>query len=136
VTSPLRVRSFGARAAAGFSLLEMMVAMTILSISLGVMYQAVSGATRNVRADERYAFGVELARSLLADNSKVPRAGVSKRGETAGGYRWTVISSPISSPMKRMKDGTLQDIEVTVAWNDGDRVREFKLGSVVEGIGK
>ena len=124
------------RRAAGFSLLEMMVAITILSLSLGVMYQAVSGATRNVRADERYAFGVELARSLLAENAKVPRGGVSKRGETAGGYRWAVISSPLESPMKEMKEGTLQDIEITVAWDDGDKVQEFMLGSVVEGIGK
>lgn len=122
--------------AAGFSLLEMMVAITILSLSLGVMYQAVSGATRNVRADEKYAFGVELARSLLAENIKVPRGGVSERGETAGGYRWAVVSSPIESPIKGMKEGTLQEIEVTVAWNDGPKVQEFMLGSVVEGIGK
>ena len=120
----------------GFSLLEMMVAITILSLSLGVMYQAVSGATRNVRADEKYAFGVELARSLLAENIKVPRAGVSKQGETAGGYRWEVVSFPVDTDVKRLKDGTLQEIEVTVAWSDGDRIKEFMLGSVVEGVGK
>lgn len=124
------------RAMAGFSLLEMMVAITILSLSLGVMYQAVSGATRNVRADEKYAFGVELARSLLAENAKVSRAGISKRGETAGGYRWSVLSTPIESPSNKLKQGSLQDIEVTVAWNDGPKVREYMLGSVVEGIGK
>jgi len=125
-----------AKRASGFSLLEMMVAITILSLSLGVMYQAVSGATRNVRADEKYAFGVELARSLLAENIKVPRAGVSKSGTTAGGYRWQVQSTPLGAEVKRLREGTLQEIEVTVAWNDGDRVKEFMLGSIVEGVGK
>ena len=120
----------------GFSLLEMMVAITILSLSLGVMYQAVSGATRNVRADEKYAFGVELARSLLAENTMVPRAGVSKRGETAGGYRWEVNSAPLGTQVKGLKEGSLQEIEIVVAWSDGRGAKQFMLGSVVEGVGK
>ena len=127
---------FQSRSVAGFSLLEMMVAITILSLSLGVMYQAVSGATRNVRADEKYAFGVELARSLLAENAKVPRAGISKRGETAGGYRWAVLSTPVENSSNKLKQGSLQEIEVIVAWDDGPKVKEFMLNSVVEGIGK
>ena len=59
------------------------------------LYQAASGATRNVRTDEKYAFGVELARSLLADNARVPRNGVNKRGETAGGFIWDVRTWPV-----------------------------------------
>ena len=54
----------------GFSLLEMLVAMSILAMSLGALYQAVSGATRNVRSDERYAYAIELARSLIAVNAR------------------------------------------------------------------
>ncbi|MEP1471525.1 MAG: prepilin-type N-terminal cleavage/methylation domain-containing protein [Halieaceae bacterium] len=124
------------RGTQGFSLLEMMVAITILSLSLGVMYQAVSGATRNVRADEKYAFGVELARSLLAQNIMVPRAGVSKRGETSGGYRWEVNTSPIDAQVRGLQGGSLQEIEIMVAWNDGRGTKEFILDSVVEGVGK
>ena len=48
-----------------FLLLEAMVAISILGIALGGLYSAASGATRNVRADERYAFAVELGRSLM-----------------------------------------------------------------------
>ncbi len=33
--------------AAGFSLLEVLVAITILALALAVLYQAASGATRN-----------------------------------------------------------------------------------------
>ena len=77
----LRARS---RSQGGFSLLEMMVAIAILALSLGALYQATSGATRNVRGDEKYAFGVELAQSLLANYAVVPLGGISKQGETAG----------------------------------------------------
>ena len=72
----------------GFSLLEMMVAIAILAVSLGTLYQAVSGATRNVRTDEKYAYGVELARSLLASNAMVPASGLNAQGETEGEFKW------------------------------------------------
>ena len=49
------------RADTGFSLIEMMVAMVILSLSLGVLYQAVSGATRNVGVAGEYLEATMLA---------------------------------------------------------------------------
>jgi general secretion pathway protein I len=87
-----------------------MVAITILALALGALYRAAGGATRNVRTDERYAYSVELARSLLAENAMVPVSGVSARGETAGGFQWRV------------------DTHV-----DGSKRREVVLNSVVEG---
>ena len=63
--------------AGGFSLLEMLVAISILALALGALYQAAAGATRNVRIDEKYAYSVELARSLLAEHARVPAAGAA-----------------------------------------------------------
>ena len=65
----------------GFSLLEMLVAISILALALGSLYQAASGATRNIRTSERYAYGVELARSLLSENAMVPQRGVNNSGD-------------------------------------------------------
>ena len=118
----------------GFSLLEMVVAVAILGLALGALYQAASGATRNVRADERYAYAVELGRSLLALNSRVPAGGLTDRGETAGGFRWAVRAQPVSRPRdSQVPPGLLQRIDVTVAWRDGLRERSIELASVVEG---
>lgn len=122
------------RRANGFSLLEMMVAMAILGIALGGLYKAASGATRNVRADERYAFAVELARSILADHSQIPRSGINRQGVTEGGFKWSVESSPASTGRSGLESGALQDIEVTVSWADGLRDRQIALSSVVEGL--
>jgi len=122
------------RRAAGFSLLEMVVAIAILGLALGALYQAASGATRNVRSDEKYAYGVELARSLLAANSPVPEEGVSQSGETEGGFRWRVDTRQINLERSAMAGVNLQQIEVGVSWLDGSRRREVVLNSVVEGL--
>ena len=118
----------------GFSLLEMLVAISILAIALVSLYQAATSATRNVGLDEKYAYGVELAESLLALNANVPISGISESGETAGGFRWTVESVPVTVRTGRLIPGSLQAIEVSVGWKDGKKTREIVLNSVVEGV--
>ena len=112
----------------------MVVTMAILGLALGALYQAASGATRNVRADQRYAYAVELARSLVADNSAVPLAGITRQGETGGGFRWEVRAVPLARPAdSAVAGGRLQQLAVRVAWPDGRRQREIELHSVVAG---
>jgi len=118
----------------GFSLLEAMVAISILGIALGGLYSAASGATRNVRADERYAFAVELGRSLLADKIQVPKSGFSDNGVTAGGFKWSVATRPAPLGRSGLDEGALQEIEIIVSWADGLRDRRIRLDSVVEGL--
>lgn len=121
-------------ASRGFSLLEMVVAIAILGLALGALYQAAGGATRNVRMDEKYAYGVELARSLLAMNAQVPADGLSNRGETAGGFAWRVETQPLDLQRTALAAVSLQNIEVAVSWIDGGKRREVVLNSVVEGV--
>lgn len=127
------MRSTSCHRSAGFSLLEMVVAMAILSLSLGALYQATSGATRNVRSDERYAYGVELARSVLVNYGSVSLAGVESHGETSGGFVWNVKSSPVAALSDQLPAGSLQNIEVSVNWEDGSKRGKVVLYSVVPG---
>jgi general secretion pathway protein I len=130
------ISATGLRRCAGFSLLEMVVAISILALALASLYQAASGATRNVRTDEKYAYAVELAQSVLANNAMVPLSGVSTQGETAGGFRWRVNTRPVNLQRTSLPLGSLHEIEVGVSWVDGGKKREIVLNSVVEGIGK
>lgn len=118
----------------GMSLLEMMVAIAVLGIALSSLYSAASGATRNVRADERYAYAVELGRSLLAQHSPAPSSGLDASGITEGGFKWSVIARPAQTGRSGLEPGALQEIEVVVSWADGLRDRRIQLDSVVEGI--
>ena len=121
------------KASAGFSLLEMIVALSILALTLGALYQATAGATRNIRVDEKYAYGVELARSLLADNGRVPATGKSASGETSGGFSWYVKTNPLSFERRSRSNTLLHEIEVGVNWIDDGKRREVLLHSVAEG---
>jgi general secretion pathway protein I len=118
----------------GFSLLEMVVTVAILGLALGALYQAASGATRNVRSDQRYAYAVELARSLVAEYAIVPRSGLSTQGETSGGFRWSASATPVRrSRNTGIDEGQLQRLHVIVAWPDGTAQRQVELHSVVAG---
>lgn len=122
------------RFSGGYSLIEMLVAVAILGLALGALYQSAGGATRNVRTDERYAYAVELARSLLADNSVVPITGTVESGETASGFRWNAVATPLARPRGSVVgDGLMQSLVVTVSWSDGPRVREVTMNTVVAG---
>jgi len=107
--------------------------MMILALSLGALYQAASGATRNVRIDEKYAYGVELARSLLADNGMVPMSGVNTSGDTSSGFHWYVRSQPVAIGREQATQLLLHELEVGVSWVDSRTRREVVLNSVVEG---
>ena len=118
----------------GFSLLEMLVAIAILSVSLGALYQAATGATRNVRTAERYAYGVELARSLLAQNAQVPASGVGDAGETDSGYRWEVNS--VARPQLRGSRvrAQLHDLQVDISCLVDGELEEAAACRVMEQI--
>jgi general secretion pathway protein I len=111
----------------------MLVAMSILALALGALYQAASGATRNVRTSERYAYGIELARSLLANHAMVPAEGIDEAGNTDSGYDWRVQSQPVNLDRAGMGRAVLHAVEVAVAWYDGSKRREIVLNTVVEG---
>jgi len=122
------------RKGAGFSLLELLVAISILAMSLGALYQAASGATRNVRIDRDTLYATELARSLVAEYAVVDITGVNANGETSGGFRWRARSLPLEGPLPQsLLPGALQRLEVRVAWDDGRRERTVDLVTVVSG---
>lgn len=127
------ISSMSGRSSAGFSLLEMVVAISILAFSLGALYQATGGATRNASVDEKYAYSVELARSLLVENGTVSASGVNVAGETSGGFKWYVKTKPIEFGRTSTPDTPLHEIEVGVSWIDTGKRREVVLNSVAEG---
>ncbi|WP_041523946.1 type II secretion system protein [Gilvimarinus agarilyticus] len=117
------------RCQSGFSLLEMMVAVSILGISLGMLYQATGGAARTVNVSEEYAYAVMVAQTVLADNSSVAPEGVSDSGVTEDGFRWQITSEPVV--IDPANEPHLYRVSVSVAWGIGRTPRQYSLDSVV-----
>lgn len=123
--------------ALGFSLIEMLVALVVLSLSLGVLYQAATGATRNVRVAAEYTDAVMLAESVLADQSYVTQENYSAAGQFHA-FQWSVSSWPapyedgLDPEERAIAADPLQFLQVVVSWpGRGGTPREIDLLTVV-----
>jgi len=121
----------------GFSLVEALVAMAIMAMSLGVLYQVASGAVRNVREAERHSYAVVLATSLLALHETVPKGGFESEGvEDLGGdrFRWRIAAVSDEPQRESGREGDrgwpIYRTEVRVGWSSGTGEREFRLTTI------
>lgn len=130
----MKRRAFSQR---GFSLLEMIVALVILSLSLTVLYQATAGATRNVRSDERYSYAVLIAESLLAEHPVAAPGGVNRSGEVDD-FQWGLRSQALPDNEEgNTVPVALHHLTAEVSWWDGGVQRRVNLETVVpEAVGE
>lgn len=114
----------------GFSLLEMIVALVILSFSLIVLYQATSNATRNVRLDERFVYATLIAESLLAEHPAVTEGGMDRGGEVDD-FRWQLTARPFQAA--RRGAIPLYTLQAEVSWVEAGypKDRQVRLVTVV-----
>lgn len=105
----------------GMSLLELLVAFSILALSLGVLYKAIGGSARNVADAERYQRAVLLGESLLSARDAVTADGWSEEGQSAG-YAWSVRSAPLETEASRRNPGApvLHQVDILIDWS-GER---------------
>ena len=107
----------------GFSLIEMLAALVILGLALGVLYQAASGATRNARVSAEYAIATTLAESQL-DAFLVTQPDENERRQGQFGiYRWEGWVELIP---EREESG-IAWIRLRVSWPGESRPRTVSL---------
>ncbi len=117
----------------GFSLLEVLVAFSIMALSLGVLYQAAGGSIRNLAVAERQTHAILLALSLLDLHQGVPAGGLSVDGAAAGGFDWTFDAVPATALADDPGDDSwaLYRVDIEVAWQDGERRRRYALATLL-----
>lgn len=116
----------------GMSLLELLVAFSILALSLGMLYKAIGGSARNVADAERYQRAVLVGESLLSARDAVTADGWSEDGQSAG-FSWSVRSVPLETEAGRRNPGApvLHQVDIRIEWGGGrDRTRSLHLSTL------
>lgn len=116
----------------GFSLLEVLVAFAILSMSLGVLYQAFSNSLRNVGASGDYSRAMIIAEARLAEAmAEVPISEGGDHGEVDERYKWEVTVQRYEYAEEEFASRfTPYQIQVMVSWRDGKHTREYQLSTL------
>jgi len=101
---------------AGFTLIEVIVAFTILAIALVALLQAFSGGLRGLAAAEAQALAVAHARAKLEEvGVTLPLEPGETEAEFDDGYRWRVTIAPSpTQPDSEFADAALQLYAVEV----------------------
>jgi len=123
----------------GFTLLEMIVATTIMGVAIAGLMSGISSTTRNAARLRDYDRVVQLARlrmnSLLADPRvprNVPQEGVFDPALTGGlesGWRAQVTMVEKSSLMPATGEYVLDRVQLEIWWMSGGQRRTFPLDS-------
>jgi len=127
----------------GFTLLEMLVATTLMGVAVVGLLSALSTAVRNASRITDYERVAQVARArmdaLLVDRSLPTLAAVEGELEPAllGGARggWRARLTPFEVPPGAGPGADiLERFELEIWWMDGDRRRTFSLDGYRRGI--
>lgn len=104
----------------GFTLLETLVALAILSLALVALFRTVSDGLGGVRRTDEHVRAVAIAQSLLE------RAGADQKldegivtGAAESLFRWTIRTTAYAVPKNRPGSPVLAGfwVTATVSWN-------------------
>jgi general secretion pathway protein I len=124
---------------AGFSLIEILVAFSILAISLGVLLHIFSGGLRTAIVSEEYQQALAIAQAQLARaGTDIPLAQGSLSGVEQEKFAWSMQVTLFELPQVKSTLDTNQlpatmqafKVKVIVEWEEGQDNRSVVLNSV------
>ena len=117
------------RAAAGFTLVEVIVAIGILSLTLTVLLNVITNSIRQTIQAERMAEAGSLAQSLVATlGTERPVREGRDAGQVPNGLRWRLNLQPFGDGADRQQWPVgAYKVSVEVRWDDGRSERLFAL---------
>ena len=117
------------RPQSGLSLLELLVAVAIMAMSLGLIYQSSLGALRGTSDLAWQQRATMLAQSLLDARDGVPAAGWHETGRSAE-IDWRVVSAPVPQPAGLSTNApVLHEVTIVLQWpgrEGGVRVMQLR----------
>lgn len=118
----------------GMTLIEVLVAFIVLSVTMAVIMQIFSGGMRNARLAEGYSRAVFLAESKMASvGLERPLMPGEDSGQVGGEMQWRVSITPAeddATTNAQLMPVRLYQVRVTASWGDDGRERQVQLTSL------
>jgi general secretion pathway protein I len=103
------------RREAGFTLLEVMIALAILGMTFAFAMELLATGVRSAKTSEDYVQAALLARQKVAQVAVLPSTGgEADGGEFGGGFRWVSEVHPL--PQEEELPARLYQVQVRVTW--------------------
>jgi general secretion pathway protein I len=114
---------------AGFTVVEVVAALTILALTLGMLLNVMSNSIRQTGQAEAVTEARSLAGSLLARiGTEVPLRDGQMTGEADHGFRWQVRIAPYGDGGERREwPVAAHQVAAEVSWRDGPDERSLVL---------
>jgi general secretion pathway protein I len=119
----------------GFSLLEILVAFSIMAISIGMLLSIFSSGLRNASVSEEYTAAVQIAEGMIAGPGiEAPLQPGQAAGVVDGKYRWELTVAPFVLSTETVDTRTLPArlfmVTAVVSWEEGGGERRFELSEL------
>jgi general secretion pathway protein I len=107
----------------GFSLLEILIAFSILALSLGILLKIFSAGVNNAVVAEDHTAAIQIAESLMAETGvETPLQAGQDSGLENEKYHWLVEVSPFAFNPEKIDTTTITavlfKVKVIVSWGD------------------
>ncbi len=117
----------------GFALIEILVAVSVLAISLVVIFQLFSGGLKSRQLSEKYARGVFHAREKMAEILLSPDLSEGEtEGEFEDAYKWQAVITRVVADDNEEKNlpVNLMSVWIRINWREGEKEKSFIIGSL------
>jgi general secretion pathway protein I len=131
------MRPPGGRATAGFTLLEVMIALIIAGLAAAALLTAAASGLHATQTASMYDQAIVRAKSRLAVATRGTKLVPGDwRGDDGGGFRWHLRVAQVASASLRPigKGGSraatpvvLYGVSVWIGWADGDAQHQVRL---------
>jgi type II secretory pathway pseudopilin PulG len=118
----------------GFTLLEILIAFTIATTTLGLLFRIHASSTATVVLSEQHQEATALARTLIAEYSVTERTLAFTRTGSTNEFEWAVRANAYASLVEdasgHQPPYALRSIETEVSWRARDRKRHIAIRTV------
>ena len=129
----MAIVKFTSNGEGGFALIEILVAVSVLAISLVVIFQLFSGGLKSRKLSEQYARGVFHAREKMAEILLIPELSEGEiQGEFEDAYEWQAVITRVVSEEGEEKNlpVNLMSIWMRINWREGEKEKSFVIGTL------